>query len=42
MAALQVLRGKGADISEEAEEIQVTMCLCVRVRYIMTFPRAQY
>jgi len=33
-AALQILRGKDADISEEAEEVQVpihldkTMCLC--------------
>jgi hypothetical protein len=28
VAALQILRGKGADISQEAEEIQVNMCYC--------------
>jgi len=36
-AALQILRGKDADISEEAEEVQVhilldiTLCLCFNV-----------
>jgi hypothetical protein len=28
MAALQILRGKDADISQEADEIQVTISLC--------------
>jgi len=28
VAALQILRGKDADVSQEAEEIQVKMCYC--------------